>query len=128
MIHEDLQPQLYRYLGGIIRSLDSMATEIGGMPDHVHILARIHPKHALSDVVRALKSKSSGWVHEEGAGTSKFAWQEGYGAFSVSRSDLPRVGTYIRNQAEHHRKTTFQDEFRRFLEVHEIPFDEKYLW
>ncbi len=128
MIHADLQPRLYEYMGGIVRSLDSACLEIGGMPDHVHLLVGAPPTRSLSDFMRVLKSKSSGFVKENIPGSSKFAWQEGYGAFAVSKSDLARVRDYIGKQAEHHRQTTFQDEFRRFLELHQIPFNEQYLW
>ncbi len=128
MIHGDLQPELYDYMGGIVRSLDSVLCEIGGMPDHLHLLVRVPPKHSLSDFMRILKSRSSGWVHETQARAEKFAWQEGYGAFAVSKSDLPRVSEYIQRQAEHHRELSFKDEFRRFLERHDIAFDERYLW
>ena len=128
MIHGGIQERLYEFIGGIIRRHDSLMMEIGGMPDHVHILARIAPKHPLSDLIRALKSKSSGWIHEQFPEASKFAWQEGYGAFTVSKSDIPRVREYIRGQSEHHRKVGFQEEFRKFLELHEIEFDENHLW
>lgn len=128
MIQAELQPRLYEYIGGIVRSLNAFPDEIGGMPDHIHLLVRIPPTIALSDFMRVVKSKSSGWVHETFPGSSRFAWQEGYGAFAVSKSDLPRVRTYIQGQAEHHRETTFQHEFRKLLEVHEIEFEERYLW
>lgn len=128
MIHAEIQPRLYDFIGGLIRSENGTLLSIGGMPDHLHLLVRLSPSVCLSDFMRALKSKSSGWVHETFPGMSKFAWQPGYGAFAVSKSDLGRVQAYIESQAEHHRETTFQDELRKFLEVHDIEFDERHLW
>jgi REP element-mobilizing transposase RayT len=128
MIHADLQPRLYDFIGGTIRQADGVLLAIGGMLDHLHLLIRMPPSVCLSDFMRAVKSKSSGWIHEHFPDLSKFAWQPGYGAFAVSKSDLGRVEDYIGSQAEHHRKITFKDEFRKFLEAHEIEFDERYLW
>ncbi len=85
MVQEEITPRLHEFMGGIVRSLDSMLLQVGGMPDHIHLLARIPPKHALSDFMRVLKSKSSGWIHENFPAASKFAWQAGYGAFAVSK-------------------------------------------
>lgn len=127
-IHADLQERLYEYLGGIIRSEKGVLLEAGGMPDHIHLLVRLPPLPAISDWMRIIKSKSSGWVHDNFLEKSKFGWQEGYGAFTVGRSDLDRVADYIRNQAEHHRSRTFKEEFLRFLEAHEIEYDERFIW
>ena len=124
----DLRARLYEYIGGIIRSENGILLEAGGMPDHVHLLVRLPTQTAVSDWMRIIKSKSSGWVHETFPGKEKFAWQEGYGAFTVSQSDLERVKEYIRNQAEHHRTRSFQEEFVRFLKVHEIEYDERLIW
>ena len=83
---------------------------------------------SVSDLLRVIKSKSSGWIHDNFRALEKFGWQEGYGAFSVSRSDCARVTKYIRNQAEHHRAKTFKDEFVQFLEAHEVDYDERFIW
>ena len=120
--------RLYPYLGGAIRDLGGMSIEIGGVEDHIHLLARLRQDKALSEVLRELKANSSGWIHRTFPHAGKFAWQVGYGAFTVSESQIGRVQTYIQRQAEHHRKQTFQEEFIALLRAHEIEFDERYLW
>ena len=127
-IHGDAQERLYQYIGGLIREQQGTLIEIGGMPDHVHILARLSPTIAISDVLRHTKSNSSKWFNETFHGQTPFAWQRGFGAFSVSASNIEAVRTYIRNQAEHHKRLTFKDEFRVLLQRHGIEFDEHYLF
>jgi putative transposase len=126
-IKSEWRPRLHAYMGGIIRSMGGVALNVGGVADHVHLLAGLKPTHRISDVLRDLKKRSSGWVHDE-MGLGKFAWQEGYGAFTVSRLELGEVARYINGQDEHHRRRTFQEEYLEFLEAEEIMFDEKYLW
>ena len=128
MIHADLQPRLHEYFGGIIRSEEAILCSAGGMADHVHLLARLPARLAVADLMRVLKSKSSAWIHETFPAQRKFAWQEGYGAFTVSRSDLGRVQKYIASQPRHHRLRTFQDEFLRLLAAHGIEYDERLIW
>jgi putative transposase len=123
-----LKSRLFPYLGGIIRELDGKALIINGPTDHVHILASIAAKHSLSDLMRELKADSTGWVHKNYPDHSAFAWQIGYGAFSVSHSNLAEVEKYIANQEEHHKRMSFQEEFVAFLKKHEIQYDERYLW
>jgi hypothetical protein len=94
----------------------------------VHILASLAAKHSLSDLMRELKADSSGWIHKNFPNQKSFAWQIGYGAFSVSHSNLVEVEKYIANQEEHHRKVSFQEEFVAFLKKHEIEYDERFLW
>src|SRR5512140_1650514 len=108
-LDEDWQGLVHPYLGGCLRGLGGVAEEVGGTADHVHILASLNATHCLSDLVRDLKHSSSAWLHKE-MRRSAFAWQEGYGAFTVSASQLTRVREYVRNQAEHHRQLSFQDE------------------
>jgi len=127
-IDVDLKSQLYPYMGGIIRELDGKASLINGTFDHVHLLVQLPPVLALSDAMRVLKTNSSKWVHEQWPARSKFAWQTGYGAFSVSKSNADAVGRYIADQEEHHRSKTFQEEFLEYLKKHEIDYDEKYIW
>ncbi len=127
-INPNLQSRLYEYIGGIIRSENTVLLEIGGIADHVHLLLRSRPTPSLSDQLRIIKSKSSRWVHDHFPALEKFAWQDGYGAFTVSMSNLGRVSAYIRNQEEHHRTRTFKDEFLRFLEAHKIDYDERFIW
>lgn len=118
--------RLYPYMGGILRNLGGKPILMGGMPDHVHVLAFLSPTRALDDVVCALKANSSRWMHEA-LGLGDFAWQEGYGGFTVGYRGIEGARDYILNQAEHHREEDFLTEYRRFLEWHEIAFDPRYL-
>jgi putative transposase len=124
----ELQPRVFAYLGGIIRELGGKALMVGGMPDHVHLLLSLSPTHAPADVVRVAKANSSRWVHETWPGHADFAWQTGYGIFSVSRSNQDAVLAYIANQAEHHARQTFQEEFVSLLNKHGVEYDERFIW
>ena len=124
---DDLLPRAHAYLRGCVRTAGGVAEAIGGVDDHVHILVSLRSTHRLADVLRDVKQKSSEWFHEA-TRRSAFAWQEGYGAFTVSRSNVGRVQAYIRNQESHHRRRSFQTEYRTLLERHGIAFDERYLW
>ena len=126
-IKESWQERLHSYLGGILRGLGGVAEDVGGTDDHVHILASLNATHCLADVMREIKSNSSKWVHRI-IGVGLFAWQDGYGAFTVSRSEVEAIKRYIRGQREHHRKKTFQEEYLELLQQSSIEFDEKYLW
>lgn len=128
MLDADLKARLFPYLGGIIRAHDGKALIINGPTDHVHILASLAAKYSLSDTMRELKADSSGWVHKNFPNKREFAWQIGYGAFSVSHSGLVEVEQYIVKQEEHHRKVLFKEEFVIFLKRHEIEYDERFLW
>lgn len=109
-----------------MRTLDAVPLRIGGVADHVHMLVGTKPMHAPADVVREVKKASTRWVHE--TRDRGFAWQEGYGVFSISRSLIGSVSRYIDSQEAHHAKRSFQDEYRGFLEELGIEFDERYLW
>ena len=126
MISAEWMGNLHAYLGGTVRGLGAVALEIGGIADHVHILMGIKATHRLSDMVREIKSESSRWVHER-TGRKDFAWQEGYGAFTVSPSHCDAVRTYIQNQAQHHRVKTFREEYIDFLTRAGVEFDERYV-
>lgn len=126
-ISSAVMPRLHAYLADTLNAIDSPALCVGGMPDHVHLLFRLSRTRALSEVVKDAKVESSKWMKEEG-GVPEFAWQAGYGAFSVSASQVETVTQYIRNQAEHHPTRTFQDEFRRLLELYQINYNEAYVW
>ena len=129
LIDETLRPRLYEYLGGTIRGMGGVALEIGGIADHVHLLVKLRQDRAVSNILRDLKANSSGWVNEHGLGkASPFAWQIGYGAFTVSESQVEKVRQYIRNQEIHHRKTTFEEEFIALLQAHGIAYDPEHLW
>jgi REP element-mobilizing transposase RayT len=122
------QQRLFEYIGGIIRQQGGVLLAAGGMPDHVHLLAAINKSMSIADSLRDIKTNSSKWVHEEMPNLFGFAWQSGYGAFTVSQSALDSVRRYLAGQKEHHRVRTFQEEFMELLRRHEIAFDERYLW
>lgn len=124
----DRRPRLYEYVGGIIRELGGISLAIGGIDDHMHLLSKLRPDKSLSEVLRVLKCNSTGWMHDVFPDAKDFFWQKGYGAFTVSTSMVPAVSRYIANQEQHHMKRTFRDEFIDLLRVHEVEFDEKYLW
>jgi putative transposase len=126
-ITPEIEPRLWEYLGGLVRGLGGTPIQIGGIEDHVHLLVTLRQEPALSTMLRDIKAGSSGWVHEEFPNARGFWWQTGYGAFTVSHSNIDAVKTYIVNQREHHRKMSFKDEFRQLLEKHEVEFDEEYL-
>jgi REP element-mobilizing transposase RayT len=107
--------------------MNSVAEAIGGTDDHIHILASLRATHCLADVMMELKSCYSGWVHRV-IGIPRFAWQDGYGAFTVSKHDVEEVRQYIRGQQEHHKKMTFQEKYLKLLRQSGIDFDERYLW
>ncbi|HZU38636.1 MAG TPA: IS200/IS605 family transposase [Gemmataceae bacterium] len=127
-IDADLESRLYEYMGGILRAEKSALLAAGGMPDHLHLLVSLSRELSIADTLRLIKANSSKWIHETFPERQQFAWQAGYGAFSVSFSNLPQVKGYIARQAEHHRVRTFQDEFREFLRRHELEWDERYVW
>ena len=127
LLAPDLRPDMLAYLGGIVRKLHGKVIESNARPDHVHCLLSLPPALAVAEALRVLKSNSSLWVHETRR-RATFAWQTGYGAFSVSQSNVPAVVKYIRSQDEHHRKVTFQEEFIAFLKRHGITYDERYIW
>ncbi len=127
-IADSVREELHKYAGGILRDLDSSSLLMNSVTDHIHVLINLHRTKALSDVVMELKRGTSKWMKEQGSQHSTFYWQAGFGAFSVSQSNVKSVEEYIAKQAEHHAKQSFQDEFRVFLRRHEVEFDEKYVW
>ena len=122
------QDELYGYIGGIIREQKGTLLKIGGVADHVHLLAKLSPSIAIADVLRVIKANSSKWINERPDVTSRFEWQTGYAAFSVSESQVPVVTNYIANQAEHHRKKSFEEEFLEILKKHNVTFDPRYVF
>ena len=128
LIDADLAPRLYAYMGGVLRNTGSVLLAIGGVEDHVHLLASLGRQVCIADLVRDVKSNSSGWVHEAFPDRAAFAWQSGYGAFAVSKSVIERVKGYIATQEERHKKETFQQEYLRFLVDHDLEYDERYVW
>ena len=127
-IAHDQQERLWAYLGDIALQNQLKALLIGGMEDHIHILMGLPPTITVSEALKRIKGGSSGWVKENLPGCHAFGWQDGYAAFAVSKSQLGEVEDYIRKQREHHRLKTFQEEYRAFLDRHEIVYDERYLW
>jgi putative transposase len=128
LIVPELKAELHAYLGGLTREFKGKALAINGMEQHVHLLVSLPPSVSVSDALRFIKANSCKWVHEKWPRRSSFAWQLGYGAFSVSKSNVPEVVDYIRNQEEHHGKISYEEEFVAFLRKHEIEFDERYIW
>ncbi|MFN0122021.1 MAG: IS200/IS605 family transposase [Blastocatellia bacterium] len=126
-MHKDWRDRLHTFMGGVVKDLNGIPETIGGVEDHVHLLVGLRATHCLSDVIKKIKAISSGWVHRE-LKKPLFSWQEGYGAFTVSASEIARVSAYIQRQEEHHRKQSFQDEYLAFLKKSGIEYDEKYLW
>ena len=124
----DIAQRLYPYIGGIVRAEKGVLYHIGGVPDHVHMYVRWRPDATVSDLLRAVKARSSLWVHQTFPKLSAFAWQEGYSAFSVSKSQEEPVKRYIAGQAEHHKKEDFKTELLRLLRAHGIDFDERYVF
>ncbi len=127
LIKDEIREPLYRYIGGIIRNQRGSLLEIGGVADHVHLLARFPASKTVSDMLRDVKSDSTGWINEERP-CDRFAWQTGYGAFTVSQSQIGTVKHYIRRQEKHHRQKSFKEELVGLLQKHEIEYDERYLW
>lgn len=127
-LNEEIQSSLFAYMGGIVRERKGTLMEAGGMADHVHLLVAMHQTTTVADLVRDIKSGSSRWMHEQDVRFRGFAWQTKYGAFSVSLSMEETVHHYIRNQKEHHRKRSYQEEFRGMLDRHGFSYDERYLW
>jgi putative transposase len=123
-----LRAETHAYLGGVCQNLDSPSLIVGGAVDHVHILCRLSRKIAIADLLQTLKRDSSKWIKQKNSCLLDFHWQSGYGAFSISPADVPKLRKYIGNQEEHHRRESFQDEFHRLLKKYRIEFDERYLW
>jgi REP element-mobilizing transposase RayT len=127
-IATDIEQRIWEYLGGIARTNHMKALQIGGIEDHVHVVVGMRPTMSVSEAVQLLKGGSSKWIHETFPSLAGFAWQDGYGAFTVSKSQLPEVIHYAANQREHHRVRTFQEEYKALLEKHQIEYDERYVW
>ena len=128
LIKPEIEQRVWAYIGGVARKHGMTALQVGGLDDHVHVLVLTPPRLSPSQVAQFLKGDSSRWIHEEFPALRDFAWQDGYGAFSVSKSNLAEVVGYIQHQREHHRKKSFQEEYLEFLRKHGIEYDERYVW
>ncbi|HOY30888.1 MAG TPA: IS200/IS605 family transposase [Bacteroidales bacterium] len=120
--------ELYKYITGIIRNNGHKMLVINGMPDHIHILFGMRPTQSLSDLLQDIKGNSSKWINDKKFINGRFSWQEGYGAFSYSKSQLPQIIQYIESQEEHHKKKTFLAEYKEFLDAFEVEYDERYIF
>ena len=123
-----IREEMHAYLGGILENLDCHALAVGGVSDHVHLLFSLTRVETVADVIKELKRSSSAWVKTKSPAMKKFAWQSGYGVFSIGFSQTKSVQAYIAGQERRHRKTSFQDEMRELLRRYEIAFDERYVW
>jgi len=128
LIDSELESRLWPYMGGIAKENRMKALAIGGTADHVHALLSLPSMMSFAKAVQLIKGGSSKWIHDTFPGNKKFAWQEGYGAFSVSASQAAKTIAYINNQREHHRKKTFQEEFLELLKKHRIEYDSRYVF
>ena len=128
VIQKTWKDELYKYMIGIISNHGHKVLAINGMPDHVHVFFGMRPTQSLSDLMQDLKGDSSKWINQNGFVTGHFSWQEGYGAFSYSKSHVNAVIEYVKNQEEHHRNKTFIEEYHEFLKKFEVDFDNKYIF
>ena len=127
-ITHDIEGRVWSFLAGIAQQNDIKPIQIGGMPDHVHLVLGIPARFAVSEAAQLIKGGSSKWMKSAFPGMRGFGWQDGYGAFTVSKSALSDVVCYVQQQREHHRQKTFKEEFVAFLVRHEVDYNEKYLW
>ena len=124
----EIDAELYPYIASIFKAMKSPALIIDGASDHLHTLFSLSRVVTIADLVEEVKTESSKWIKTKGQEFRNFHWQNGYGAFSISQSEVATVKRYIRRQKEHHRRVTFQDEYRRFLAAYEVEYDERYVW
>jgi len=128
LINSRWEVDLYKYMSGIISKEGHKVYVINGMPDHVHALVSMNPKQAPSDLMHDVKRSSSLWINENRFVRGKFSWQEGFGVFSYGHSQIPTIANYIEQQKKHHEKRTFIEEYREFLKLFNIEFDERYIY
>ena len=128
LIQKEWKDELYRYVTGVVQAQDHKLLAINGTPDHLHVFFGMRPIQSLSDLMQHIKQDSSKWINQKRFIKERFEWQEGFGAFSYSKSQASRVITYIQNQEAHHRKITFLDEYKKFLEKFGVDYDERYIF
>ena len=128
LISKSWKDELYKYIAGIIKGKGQKPIIVNGMPDHIHIFIGLKPSKAISDLVRDIKNNSTNFINEKKLVKGKFSWQEGYGAFSYSHSQIENVYNYILNQEEHHKKRTFREEYIDFLKKFNVEYDKQYLF
>jgi REP element-mobilizing transposase RayT len=128
LIDQEIENRVWSYIGGIARKHDLTALQVGGIEDHIHGLVMARPVVAPYQIPQWLKGESSKWIHDEFPAISRFNWQDGYGIFSVSKSNVQSVIEYIKNQREHHNKQTFEEEYISLLKLHRVDYDERYIF
>lgn len=128
LIQKEWENELYKYITGIIQAKDHKLLAINGMPDHLHVFFGMRPIQSLSDLMQDIKQDSSKWINQKKFIKERFEWQQGFGAFSYSKSQASRVINYVQNQEAHHRKITFLDEYKKFLEKFEVDYDDRYIF
>lgn len=128
LIQKEWKDELHKYITGIFQANDHKMLQINSMPDHIHILIGMRPTQSISKLIQNVKTESSKWIKEKKFCKSVFAWQEVYGAFSYSKSHVSNVVRYIQNQEQHHQRHTFLAEYKQFLKIFEIEYDERYLF
>lgn len=128
LIHSSYKEELYQYISGIIKANNHKLLAINGMSDHLHIFIGMRPTQSISELLQDIKGSSSKWINEKKFLKVKFEWQEGYGAFSYSKSHVNDVISYIQNQENHHKKESFRDEYLKFLKAFEVDYDERYIF
>ena len=128
LLNDGIRDHVFAYMAGICKNLDGFALEVSGFYDHVHLLVRIPAKIAVSDFVGKLKANTSKHINEKNGSSLSFAWQDGFGAFTVSPSKKDVVATYVCNQMRHHQELSFEEEYLEFLKKHEVDFDERYVF
>ncbi len=128
LINNSIKDEIYKYISGLIRNRKNKLLIINGMPDHIHILIALNPDISVSDLVKDIKIASSKFINNKNWFIGKFHWQEGYGAFSYSRSQLDKVYKYILHQESHHKKNSFKEEYINFLKKFAVEYNEKYLF
>jgi putative transposase len=126
LITPEIRTDVFSYLGGIVRETGAVALIVNGTSDHVHMLIRIRPAQSPAEIIRVMKANSSRWIREKNR--RRFAWQTGYGVFSVSESNVADVSRYIAKQEQHHKKRTFQEEYVAFLKRNNVAYDARYIW
>lgn len=127
-ITSEIESELHPYMAKIFRELKSPSLTIGGTYDHIHILFSLGRVIAIADLVEEVKTNTSKWIKTKGPEFKNFHWQSGYGAFSIGQSSVAALKRYIRTQKEHHRRITFQDEYRKFLKAYKVDYDERFVW
>lgn len=128
LLKKEFRPELFRFIGGVLSNMKHTPIIINGVEDHIHIFFGLNPNVSISDTIRDIKRASSLLINEKNWLSNKFSWQEGYGAFSYSKSHIENVKKYIANQEEHHKKKSFREEYIEFLEKYEVEYDKRFLF